>query len=48
MDTAYQLPAFDEATFTAVEESEKIPLSDAASALMNLSECMESQKHYYC
>ena len=48
MDTVYQPPAFDEATLTAVEESEKIPLSDAASALLNLSECMDSQKYYYC
>ena len=48
MDTVYQPPAFDETTLTAVEESEKIPLSDAASALMNLSESMDGQKYYYC
>ena len=48
MDTVNQPPAFDEATLTAVEESENILLSDAASAPMNLSECVDSQKHYYC
>lgn len=44
LDTIYQPPAFDETTLTAVEENEKTPLSDAPSALMNLSECMDSQK----
>lgn len=48
MNTVYQPPAFDEATLTVVEESEKIPLSDAMSALLNLAECMDSQKYYYC
>ena len=50
IDTFYQPPAFDDATLTAVEESEKTLLSDEMlmSALMNLSECMDSQKHYYC
>ena len=49
MKTIYQpTPASNDATtFTAVEENEKRPLSDAASALMDLSTCMDSQDHYY-
>lgn len=49
MNTIYQpTPASNDAiTFKAVEENEKRPLSDAASALMDLSACMDSQEHYY-
>lgn len=49
MNTIYQpTPASNDAiTFTAVEENEKRPLSDAASALMDLSACKDSQEHYY-
>lgn len=49
MDTVYRPRAGDETTtLTAVEESEKVPLSHAASALMDLSESMDSPKYYYC
>ena len=49
MNTIYQpTPASNDAiTFIAVGENEKRPLSDAASALMDLSACMDSQEHYY-
>ena len=49
MNTIYQpTPASDDAiTFTAVEETEKRPLSDAASAPIDLSSCMDSQEHHY-
>ena len=49
MNTIYQpAPTSNDAiTFTAVEETEKRPLSDAASALIDLSACMDSQEHHY-
>ena len=49
MNTIYQpAPTSDDAiTFTVVEETEKRPLSDAASALIDLSACMDSQEHHY-
>ena len=49
MNTIYQpAPTSNDAiTFTAVEETEKRLLSDAASVLIDLSACMDSQEHHY-
>ena len=44
MSNFYRPEVGDETVVTAVHESEKIPLSDAASALMNLSDFMGSRK----
>ena len=44
MSTVYR-PASDERFPSAVEESEKSSLSDAASALVNLSDIMGSRKY---
>lgn len=43
MSSFYRPSAGDETVVTAVHESEKIPLSDATSALMNLSDFMGSR-----
>ena len=48
MNTVYRPSSFCETTLSAIEEGEKIPLSDAASALINLSESVDSKKYYYC
>ena len=48
MNTVYQPLAVDDSSIiTAVDASEKIPLSDAASALMDLSDFGCRQKYYY-
>ena len=44
MNDFYRPPTGDETMVTAVHESEKIPLSDAESSLMNLSDFMGSRK----
>lgn len=48
MNTVYRPLAVDDSSIiTAVDASEKIPLSDAASALMDLSDFGSRQKYYY-
>ena len=44
MSNFYRPAAGDETVVKAVHESEKIPLSDAASALINLSDFIGSRK----
>ena len=48
MDTVYRPLAVDDSSIiTAVDASEKILFSDAASALMDLSDFGSHQKYYY-